>query len=537
MTGYISKPLFAAGLFVTVFAALLSRAPSVSSFLISPDSGYQLGLGSQILHGKYPYGDLIFHYGPLVAYISALGQWLSGNVIAEVILCSLGYTLALCLIFFITLRYSTIYWSAIATIAGYLLLARFYKWYYWLFPLAVLYMMSLLQDSRANSKDHRRYLFLTGGIAGIATLFRFELGIVFFCFFIAWQMLEHYGKLSPPIGFWKNLGSYLCGFVLIFGTWLIILFHQGGSAGILMYFYAIFSGGSGVVQHWAISIPSFDWSAPLSPQSAAAAIFTFLPVFYLCTLVFCLRSMLITSNSPQRQKEHLFLAAVAIMGLGIYPQGYYRADPLHALQIISPALAAIPLFVHQFWKSPVFRWRSSRYENIPNRVVIILFLAWSSIACTGLLPYGGYDLSKFSAKGLNSLQQLGHPLEDQELTPRAASLQALMKAVVSETGPDDPILVIPLLPQIYFLTQRPMSGLLIGYARGIHDTPFWQNKAMAAVRKNPPRLVVAPADFWEMEKDAPFRASHPELYRFLSSNYQNTIYQQGGLLILAGTEQ
>lgn len=523
------KPVFALGLFLTVFIGLLCQPPSLSTFLTNPDSGYQLGLGSQVLHGKYPYIGIIFHYGPLVAYMSAFGQWLTGNLIAEVIVCSLGYALSICFLFFITRQHSTRYWAYIVTIASYLLLARFYKWYYWLFPVALLYVVSLLQKETGGSKRYCRLIFLSGIVAGVATLFRFDLGLVFFCFFIAYQILVLFCPSSSPTGFWVSLGIFFCGFMLFFGTWLGILFCQGGLLAITHYFYAIFSGGSGVVQHWGISIPSFDWTAPFSYQSASAAIFTLLPTVYLCCLGFGFWGMR-KNSTPQSKRENLFLAAVAIMGLGIYPQGYYRADPAHALQIIPPSLIALPLLIEQHWKIT----GGTRIQNIAKRLILTGIIVWGAIAFTGLLPYGGQDLSRSSFAGLNQLKRLAHPLEPglEVLSEYPASLQAMMNKVVAVTVPEDSILVVPLLPQIYYFTRRPLSGLLIGYAKGIHDNDFWRRKILEDVQRNQPKVVVASQDFFEMKIEAPFRESQPELYRYLSSNYQKILYQQDGWLVL-----
>ena len=119
--------------------ALLWFAPDLFRFLIDTDHGWQLGMGRQILLGRFPGVDLLLFYGPLVGCTSALALWLAGSLIGEVALCSLGYGTALFLMHRIARRWVSPIAGWIVPLAGLLLLARFYKWSYWLFPVAVLY--------------------------------------------------------------------------------------------------------------------------------------------------------------------------------------------------------------------------------------------------------------------------------------------------------------------------------------------------------------------------------------------------------------
>ena len=77
--------------FGLVLLVLLWRAPSLGFLLANPDHGYQLSLGRQILLGAFPYVDLMFHYGPLVAFTSAFNLGFLGGVMGETLVCALGY--------------------------------------------------------------------------------------------------------------------------------------------------------------------------------------------------------------------------------------------------------------------------------------------------------------------------------------------------------------------------------------------------------------------------------------------------------------
>lgn len=221
--------------------------------------------------------------------MSAFCQWLTGNLISETILCSLGYAASICLMFFMVRKHSARYWPYIVAISGYLLLARFYKWYYWLFPVAILYLVNLLQKFNEDTKRYCWLIFVAGIVAGVGSLFRFDLGPVFLCFFIAFQLLVIFCRFRNPIGFRSSVGIYFSGFMISSGIWLGILFWQGGLPAITDYFHAIFSGGSGVVMHWGLSLPPFDWMSPFSRNSATTATLTLLPVVYFCCIGFGIR--------------------------------------------------------------------------------------------------------------------------------------------------------------------------------------------------------------------------------------------------------
>lgn len=80
-------------------------------------------------------------------------------------------------------------------------------------------------------------------------------------------------------------------------------------------------------------------------------IFVLLPLTYIICLVwggwnwFC-----VTTGCDVKYK---FMAAVGILGLGILPQAFYRADVLHLLQVIPPVLLAGSLVASEFWKGTV----------------------------------------------------------------------------------------------------------------------------------------------------------------------------------------
>ena len=123
--------------FLGFLAVFLMKAPGLDYYLTSRDHGYQLCVGTQILMDKVPGIDVIMAYGPMAMYASALGLWVCDSLIGETILCATGYAICLFLIYRLVAAHSSKKMGLAAAGVGFLVQARFYKWYVWLIPLAV----------------------------------------------------------------------------------------------------------------------------------------------------------------------------------------------------------------------------------------------------------------------------------------------------------------------------------------------------------------------------------------------------------------
>ena len=111
----------------------------------------------------------------MVFYSSGLWYWLSGSLLGETIACAIGYALCLTIIYSVLARHV----SRMAGLAGtfaaaYLLEARFYKWYIWLFPLGTIWLLDRLSGS--SSKARRRLIAATGFWVGLGWLYRWDVG-------------------------------------------------------------------------------------------------------------------------------------------------------------------------------------------------------------------------------------------------------------------------------------------------------------------------------------------------------------------------
>ena len=106
----------------------------------------------------------------------ALGLWASDSIIGETVLCAAGYALCLFLIYRLVSAYSTRLMGLAAAAVGFVLQARFYKWYAWLIPLATAWAL----DRYIKSSARRRWVIGCGLIVGLGWLFRLDMGTLVF---------------------------------------------------------------------------------------------------------------------------------------------------------------------------------------------------------------------------------------------------------------------------------------------------------------------------------------------------------------------
>ncbi len=254
---------------ILLLLLMLASAPPLEHFLDSPDMGYQLSLGRLTLLGKFPFVDMLQQYGPLVTLTSAAGQWVHDSVLPEVLICSLGYCVALTCIYGMVARAARpdCRWAVpaalAASLAAWFVLARFYKWYYWCFPMLTLACLSCACGIEAK---RRSWPFVTGCVTGIAFLYRHDLGAACLLTAAAVFVVERWqapNRRQRMFGVLWLAG----GFAVPLVCWLAVLAAMGGMSRCWQYFAALAAGTSGTTRHWRLPPPRWDWRSPLSNQS------------------------------------------------------------------------------------------------------------------------------------------------------------------------------------------------------------------------------------------------------------------------------
>ena len=205
--------------FLGLLLLFLLKAPGIEFYLNSRDHGYQLSIGTQVLLGKVPGIDLPIAYGPLVMYTSTLGLWFTHSLIGETILCSTGYALSVFLLYHLVSRYASKWLGLVAAGFGLLLQARFYKWYLWLIPMAILWM----SHRYLNSPPTRRWRWLIAGgcILGIGWLFRPDFGTTnLMACLVFFGLVEASEPPRGPVRVLRALGLFFASFSIFPLAWL-----------------------------------------------------------------------------------------------------------------------------------------------------------------------------------------------------------------------------------------------------------------------------------------------------------------------------
>jgi hypothetical protein len=497
---------------------LLWRAPELNLLVSNPDHGYQISLGHLVMQGRFPFVDMVFVYGPLAAFMSAAGIWLSGSLVAEVVMCATLYAVAVAVLYILAREVFGSVLGLVIPLLALLLLARFDKWYVGFFPAMMLYCLS-----RASSSKNAISFWwgCAGVVGGLAALLRMEYGIVLFscaavmCGLSTWR----------AGCFRRSFALLTSGFMMAFGCWLVVLFAVGGFTSLITYFDVTLFGSIGTASNWSIPPPRFDWTDPWGPRSAHALALLLMPTVYLGSIAVGIEDWRY-ELTKERRRSSFFLISVGLVGLATFPHALYRADTAHLLQDFPPALLAAPALIRRTWQSSK---EQVRWWRTLGLTLCIGLSAAMVISIRGMISFGAKDLGPLTSDPISKYRSIAA----EDLSQESGSRAFIAREIRAATEATDPILIIAYAPQLYFFSHRPMSGLLNIYFIGIHDEPRWRKWNLASIRANPPRLVVSKTEFDSMPPDFPFRRSQPELFEFLRTRYRTAVFRKGNLVVLA----
>ena len=517
----------AGGVWLALLLTILATAPELQTYLESSDMGYQLSLGQQVLAGKTPGVNLLMFYGPLVAYTSALGLWLGGSLIGEVVICALGYSLALWLMWLIVARHGNRLAATAAAASGYLLLARFYKWYLWLLPLLVLWEL----DGYLRSPAARRGKWppAIGLTLGIGWLYRFDIAAGLTA---AAALMIGLVELRSAPDDWRRAGRSLAAFdaacTLPLLVWLGVLYWIGGPHAMGDYLSMTWCGAVGVVRGLSSPLPEFILSSPFHKQNLILAAYVLGPLTYALCLLRGIRAEIGHRATPTSR----ILLAIALVGVCISHQAMHRRDAAHLLQVIPPAILGMVL-LGAIW----LRRRDDFGQNATSaRRTRIAGVCYVTVACavgSGLVTWGRLDLGPASLWPSARYRALAAPLAPGHTHPVAAALREVQRCV----PPDQSILVFPAECQYYAIAQRRMSGLLNTYFPSLYCDSPWRERNLDAICRDAPKLVIVPDHFLDPQKPyyevwARGIKEHQAVEQWIRRNYTKVVYDHDGIVLL-----
>jgi hypothetical protein len=511
---------WALGVLCVALAVLLARSPGIEFYLNSVDHGYQLGLGRQVVLGLFPGVDLFMNYGPLVAFTSAAGIWLSGSLLGETLLCATGYAASLALIGALAARYVSPLAGLVGPALALLLIARFYKWYYWLFPLfALAGTLSVLDTTQPRRRVRR--MFATGVLCGMGALYRLDFAVMLPSGVVSGFLLarERCGVRSA----WRApVIAYLAGFVLPVGTWCAVLALRAGTPRAILDWvcYFVVSSQAKLIEY-SLPLPRPGVSA-LGGETGEFLLYVLAVTTYMAGLALGWRDLR-PADRHCRQRARLLVVG-SVIGLSIFAQACHRADLWHLLQVIPPALLVGPALVSALWHRPTTDPADWRVTG--RRAMVSVYLLLAALAIGAVWPALGGDLSRDQSdlvaryRGLRLLQDAlpAHPY------------LFLAKEVHAMTRPGERVLVLPNVCSLYFFIERPLSGFRIHFL--YRESDAWAAREQAAVELHPPAVVLADRTFVAAEAAAQFDRSQPEVAAYVRSHYPRVTDAGAGWVIL-----
>jgi hypothetical protein len=256
------------------------------------------------------------------------------------------------------------------------------------------------------------------------------------------------------------------------------------------------AGSLGHAEALATPVEGIDWSDPLSPRSG----------LWLGQALFaatCLGCAWLGVRGGFRRgvaggTRERFTAAVGLLGIGLSPQAFIRADAHHLLQLLPVLLLGAGLLLARAWRSG-------------RRAAALAYAALLLAAALGVGKKARVDLAPLASDPIEKYARL-----HRGVSPRASQgLGLFVRRLREASAPQGAVLALPVLPQIHFFSERPMSGLLVGYPAGVYDGEAWRMRNLAHVRRHPPAAVVLLEG--SLDAGSAWRRSQPELAEYLEA--------------------
>jgi len=513
-------PVVAALPFLIIASCILFLVPEAPHFLTDTNHGYQLALGMTFAQGAMPGLNTVTQYGPLVSTFTLLAWQLSGNIVAEVVICALGYAAAIALCFDYLRRHASRVIAILAAAALILTMAPFYKWYYWLTPLIGLQLSDAYRARVLTGRPTAALLIAWGCYAGAAWLMRVDLWLeaaVFGLLMIGAVQIEQarLGRMRSVATLAgamvrHGLRQVLPGLAIIAGFLALVWMH-GGTARLTDLLMGTQDGVVDTVVAYRIAPFDFIASPIVCFENVLASLQVLVPLLYGAGL------LIGTAETWRGQGETGFpLIAVSLTGLGVLPQALHRADLPHLFQVLPPFILLFGLLLARLeravWHFP------ARMLTGATLGVVAFFLLICGLRGPGDLVYAARNpLPIWQAIAALPEGQPADPTADMALairraTPRGARGYYLMAMTPS--------------PLIFF-AQRRQAGLFPIHEPGMYASPYWIPRNRERLAQEPPDFIVvgnAPAD--------PPEALPPELARQWREAFTRVVHRNDRFTLL-----
>jgi hypothetical protein len=503
---------------------LVLRVPTPVFLLSSNDQGYQMALAAAVAAGDLPGFDFVTQYGPFVAFTSYLGLVVAGNVTGEMLICAFGYSAAIAIIVSIVRRETGRVTAIVAFAAQLLLFPRYYKWYYWLFPL-----LGLVASRRYWNVSRQRgneaaliMIAIWGQIVGTSALFRYDLGlegaVIGSVAIIVADLSRH--RTARMSAVFVRVSLFLLASAILPTLYLMLIGVLRDAAQVWIFIRSMYSGAVDTVEFYGIPPFQIDLVHPHVQNLALTVLQFIVPAVYATGMLMALRVFL--RDPPTLCAREYTLFCAAITGLGIFPQAVHRGDIHHLLQVIPPFIIVLGILYHEiFWKEQLY----SRKAKVAGAATAGLLLA----ALAMVQPGAAFDLGPLVRNPIRTWQTLaGLPgsLESNPVADMALAIRRITpprSSVFLVMAPSD-------MPLLYF-ADRHQPGLFPTYEPGMFSGRFWLERNQAILQRSPPDYLVVPtAVIGSNDVPAPFI---PDLVDSWLRHYRLVLYANERYRLLA----
>jgi hypothetical protein len=480
--------------------------PSSSFFLTSQDHSYQLAMGQAILNGRLPGIDFFTLYGPMVAYASALGKLLTGNLLGEIFICAIGYSAALAFAFHSLRRISGILSGLLFLLAAVILLPRFYKWYFWFFPLTNYLLFTLVAFSEKCAAKH---FFLWGVFGGFSLLFRPDMGLTSLFFAQICTLAASRGN------YYVKARAYLNGYVLFPLGYLALVLVAGGLNALSLYARTTFFSIWDIITTYS-GLSSVNGRLHMLYHTSMLLFLGICLPTYALAMAWAWRRR----HSEKEGKFALSLFGLAVLGLCMFTQAY-RPDIQHIQQMIPCYLMLVGLLAGR----AVQRLRAGNRPELAHALPLLL-----ALACVPVFLNAKSDLAGWSRNWMlefKIIQALPNSRPDSAIATIAEHLSRL-------TEPGESVFITsPRTPgTLLYLSGNHLPGLFPVYAPGLLDGKRWWTLNEREIEVSGMRYLVVDLTDWEStppDKLAPFI---PDLVTRWRNEYTHKIFTSNNLAIM-----
>lgn len=491
-----------AAIFLAAVSCLALRVPDPSLLLTSNDQGYQMALGMAVAKGYLPGLDFVTQYGPAVAVASYLGFALSGNAVGEMCISIVGYAGAVTIAAAVVRRAAGVRPAYAVAVAMLLWFPRFYKWYYYLFPLLGLWLAE-----RYYRRDRQRSvpaLLVWSQVTGLAGLFRYDLALAGGVAGALAIVAAHYADAATRPRFaLREVAIFLSGILVLPLIFVMAIYAARGEGQVVMFLRSLVDGTSDTIEYYAVSPFTFSGTAVLSAENALALLQIVVPSTYVIGVVIGFRGL------RSGRAEAFVLLCASLTGLSVYPQAMHRADLQHLLQVIAPFVIAVALLARQV--ASTSRPGFGDFAAIAALSAIAgLMVAVLPGAAMDLAPVGDHPVSRWKA-----IAGLPGSRPDQ---PAADMALAIRRMTPSEATVF--LVMTPTDMSMLFFAERHQPGIFPTYEPGMFAGPYWTRRNQAALEKSPPDFLVLPTI--PDDNPAPFL---PALVRQWKAVYTTVLYR------------